>query len=196
MLSVEHVRVRRSGERLVLSELSAKQRLRALELARQLIEIVAGSVGNTRDEVEQRLEVVESRASERKLVEGLKKLIDDASEYEELEGTDPVEVRREVFLRAARARREATPEQPFDRDAVLGAAALELGSPASELEARLYGDLRGSHRLTKAPALTPEGLVEQYQRAQVQAVLLRAASVVATVRCSNADAYRSLFHKL
>ncbi len=196
MLSVEHVRVRRSGERLVLTELSAKQRLRALELARQLIEIVTGSVGKTRDEVEQRLEVVESRASERKLVEGLKKLIDDASEYEELEGTDPVEVRREVFLRAARARREATPEQPFDREAVLGAAALELGSSASELEARLYGDLRGSHRLTKAPPLAPEGLVEQYQRAQVQAVLLRAASVVATVRCSNADAYRSLFHKL
>ena len=101
MLSVEHVRVRRSGERLVLTELSAKQRLRALELARQLIEIVTGSVGKTRDEVEQRLEVVESRASERKLVEGLKKLIDDASEYEELEGTDPVEVRREVFSRRA-----------------------------------------------------------------------------------------------
>lgn len=196
MLSVEHVRVRRSGERLVLTELSAKQRLRALELARQLLDIVSDSVGKTRDEVEQLLEVVESRASERKLVEGLKKLIDDATDYEELAGTDPVEVRREVFLRAARARRSATPEHPFDREEVLRAAAEELGAAAADLDARLYGDLRGSHRLTRAPSLTAEALVEQYQRAQVQALLLRAASVVATVRCSNPDAYRSLFHKL
>lgn len=196
MLSIEHVRVRRSGERLLLSELSAKQRQRALELARQLIDIVTQSTGKTRDEVERLLGVVETRASERKLALGLKKLIDDEAEFEELAGSDPVELRRRVFSRAASARREATPETPFDRTALLEQLASELELSRVELEARLYSDLRGSHRLTKPPALSPEALVERYQRAQVQAVLLRAASVVATVRCSSADAYRVLFHKL
>ncbi|MFZ5889802.1 MAG: DUF790 family protein [Myxococcota bacterium] len=196
MLSVEHVRVRRSGERLLLSELSAKQRLRAVELGRALSQILGESVGRTRDEVERALELVETRASERKLVDGLKKLLDDACEFAELEGSDPAALRREVFLRAARARREASLEVPFDRDAVLSASGAEHGFSAQDVEARLFADLRGAHRLVKAPFLSAEELVERYQRAQVQALLLRAASVVATVRCSSPDAYRALFHKL
>jgi predicted nuclease of restriction endonuclease-like RecB superfamily len=196
MLSVEHVRVRRSGERLLLTELSAKQRARALELGRELIQVFADSVGKARDDVEQLLELVETRASERKLCLGLTKLLEDECEFEQLEGGDPSELRRDVFLRAARARREASPEQPFDRVQVLESAARERGFSPSELEAGLYADLRGAHRLVKAPVLSAEQLVERYQHAQVQAVLLRAASVVATVRCSTPDAYRALFHKL
>jgi predicted nuclease of restriction endonuclease-like RecB superfamily len=67
---------------------------------------------------------------------------------------------------------------------------------AERVEQSLYADLRAAQRLRKAALPAIESVVEQYDLAQVQAVLLRAVQLTATVKCSSVDAYRSLFRAL
>jgi predicted nuclease of restriction endonuclease-like RecB superfamily len=196
MLSADHVRVRRDGDRLILQELSAKLRARALELAEQFLVATEAHRGKTRSELAEAFTLIDLRPSERRLAEGLKKLVEDATEFEQIAVAEPAELRSTVFLRAAAARRAATLEAPFDRNAVLAESAQALGLPFEALEPALYADLRGAHRLIAPPALSPASLVAEYESGQVKALLLKAVSVVADVRCANPDGYRSLFQKL
>ena len=196
MLSPDHVRVRRDGDRLLLQELSAKTRARALELGEQLLAATQAHHGKTRSELAQAFSLIELKPSERRLVEGLKKLVEDATEFEQIAVAEPAALRSEVFMRAAAARRAATLEAPFDRSAVLAESAAALGLELDALEPALYADLRGAHRLIAPPLLDAASLVAEYESAQVKALLLRAVSVVADVRCANPDGYRALFQKL
>lgn len=196
MLGFSQVRARREGDRLLLKELKPKQRLRAVEIAEQYLSLTAGAVGLAREEIERELDTVELRPSERRLGLGMRKLIEDASEYARGGAHDPAALRGQLFFDAARARRAGTVDQPFDRERVLGLSAARLGLSSAELEASLYADLRGAERLVRGPELEPEALVVAYERAQVQALLLRAVEVTADVRCRSPDAYRDLFRKL
>src|SRR5581483_3023829 len=74
--------------------------------------------------------------------------------------------------------------------------ALERGLPVEALERGLYADLRGAQLLRAVRAVDPHALVEGFDLAQAQAVLLRAVRVVCDVRCASAGAYRALFHRL
>ena len=196
MLSVEHVRVRRDGDRLVLRELSAKQRTRAVELAEQVLTVMNAAAGKTRDDVDEELTLLDMRPTERRLVEGLKKLAEDAATFEAVAPQDPAALRSSLFLQAAAARRAASLEQPFSRDAVLAAGSAALGVSVEELDLGLYSDLRGAHRMTRAPGIDAPSLVAEYERSQVQAVLLRAVQLTARVHCRAPEAYRQLFQKL
>ena len=104
-------------------------------------------------------------------------------------------LRSELFLEAA-LRRRADDPTAFDRDTLVAEFAERHAMPPDALEAALFADLRGAHRLVTSAPLAPEALVERYREAQVQAVLLRAVRVVAEVRCASPDAYRELFRKL
>jgi predicted nuclease of restriction endonuclease-like RecB superfamily len=169
-------------------------RERALELSTALCEIAREKLGATRDELHAAWAEIEVSPKERRLMFGLSKLVEDSCEFEALEGLEPAELRGDVFLRAAAARR--IPGAEFDRSAVLAAVAEARGTSVEAIEAALFSDLRGAHRLVACNAAAPVTLVEGYERAQVQAVLLRAVRVQADVRCANADAYRELFRKL
>src|SRR5690606_36258187 len=70
------------------------------------------------------------------------------------------------------------------------------GQPPDRLEHALYSDLKSQHRLLRAPELPPEALLERYDLAQLQAVLLRAVKISAVVACATPAAYRDLFRKL
>src|SRR5690349_2978266 len=98
MLSPEHVRVPRDGQRLLVPELSAKQRTRALELAEQILSIMQSATGKTRDEIEEQFALLEHRPTERRLVEGLKKLAEDVSVFEAVSAQDPSALRSQLFL--------------------------------------------------------------------------------------------------
>jgi predicted nuclease of restriction endonuclease-like RecB superfamily len=194
MLSPDHVRVRRRGDELTLLSLARDLRARAVELAENARVIAVEHVGKTRDELEDAWATLEVAPRERKLFLGLKKIVEDECDFEAGDAEEASTLRRELFLAAAAHRREN--DAAFDRAHVLGALAASRDTTAEELEARLYADLRGAQRLVACRAPEPELLVEHYERAQVQAVLLRAVRVVAEVRCTGADAYRALFQKL
>lgn len=194
MLSSDLVRGHLRGGELRLKQPSAKERERIVELGGVLLATVRRSVGQTRDEVREALAEITVPPRERKLNDGLVKLILDACEFGETPGLDPVELRREVFQRAAALRREGS--HRVDREAVLDEVAGIHGVSRAAIDAGLFADLRGAHQLLAVEPLTPEGLAESYERAQIQAVLLRAVRVVADVEVESSVSLRALFRKL
>ncbi|HVR19628.1 MAG TPA: DUF790 family protein [Polyangiaceae bacterium] len=195
MLSPEHVRVRRQGAELKLLGLDRGLEERAVALAREVLDVAREHVGQAREEVTRAWLDIEHAPRERRILSGLMKLVEDGSEFEMPEGVDPAALRGELFLEAA-LRRRADDPTAFDRDTLVAEFAERHAMPPDALEAALFADLRGAHRLVKSAPLAPEALVDRYREAQVQAVLLRAVRVVAEVRCASPDAYRELFRKL
>ncbi len=196
MLTADLVRAQKKGTELLLRELSAKQRPRAIELARDYLGLAESHVGATRAELEEAFGVITVAASERKLSLGLQKLVEDRLEFEVTTEEDPRTLRSEVFLAAAQARRSLEDGTSFERERVLEHAASLRHIPADVLEKSLYADLRSAQVLTGFAKVLPEVLVEGYDLAQKQAVLLKAIDLIADVRCRDPYAYRVLFRKL
>jgi predicted nuclease of restriction endonuclease-like RecB superfamily len=89
----------------------------------------------------------------------------------------------------------------FDRQAALGEAAGELGIPVEDIERGLFADLRSEQQLASFKDITPERLLQRYNVALAQAVLLRATSVQVKIRGEPPQRYRQLlrllkFHRL
>ncbi len=196
MLTADLVQAQRRGNELVLRRLSAKQRARAEELAEMLLGLAQSHVGRTREELHEAWGRVDSLARERRLVDGLRKLIEDGCEFSAPEEVDPVELRRRLFSRASEQRYRLRAGEPFERATVVAAVAGDLGVDPEVIEEGIYADLRGAHRLLRAPTWGSAELVNEHTRAQVQAVLLRAVRVTATVVCSVPAGYRRLLQRL
>jgi uncharacterized protein len=196
LLTADMVRARRRGDELRLTPLNAAARAEAEELAAALLAIAAAHVGATRADVEDSWDTVVASARDRRLAAGLCKLVEDRCGIEPDAALDAAALRRSVFLRASATWRELSPGAHFDRNAVLEAAASEHGLSSEALELGLYADLREAHCVTAFEPVAARHLVEAYELAQAQAVLLRAVRVVAVVECATPGAYRALFHKL
>jgi len=169
---------------------------RALEIATQYVAVMREAPGKSRSEIEAMLGDVVIAAREVKIAGGLKKLIEDRSEYGIEAEIDAPALRRLVFERAAEVRRELPAGESFERAKLLEHLAAARGHTAGELERHLYADLREAHRLTEYIPATPEALVAQYQLGQAQAVLLKALRVRLEIHCATPQAYRRFFHKL
>jgi predicted nuclease of restriction endonuclease-like RecB superfamily len=192
MLSFEHVRTKRKGHEIVVEPLKGALRDRSLELAAALVSIARGRVGETREDLENAFDELEVGPKEKRVFQGLVKLVDDHCEFESESSIDPIELRREIFLLSAERRRAGN----FERSALVGEVAARHSATPQTLEKAIYADLKSAHRLVKCEVPDAEELLSLYERAQVQAVLLRATKVTANVRCRSADAYRELFRKL
>jgi predicted nuclease of restriction endonuclease-like RecB superfamily len=188
LLTADLVHARRQGTELKLVLMTNERRARALEIASELETIARAHVGCTREELEEAWSAIMVPAKDRKLADGLRKLIEDGLELEAGEG-DPVALRREVFERAARERRERC----FDRERLVSEIAAARGI---DVERELYADLRSAHVLRAVNALPARAIVESYDVEQARAVLLRATKVVVRVESAPAGALRTLFRKL
>ncbi len=196
MLTADLVRTRKKAGELFVTELSDKLRPRALELAQDYLSLAEAHVGASRAELEEAWEGIKVAASERKLAQGLRKLVEDRVQFDVQSELDPRLLRGEVFEAVARARQDLGEQEFFDREAFLAQEASRLGLSPAQLERALYADLRAAQVLTGLNATSPDHLVQHYDLAQKQAVFLRAASVIAEVRCRDPYAYRVLFRKL
>jgi predicted nuclease of restriction endonuclease-like RecB superfamily len=196
MLTADLVRATRRGTQLHVSALTGKQRVRALELAETYLGLAVAQCGVAHHELKAAWAAIEVLPREVKLTAGLLKLIEDACEFESESEIEPRQLRSDVFSRAAAQRRSLGEEQRFERASVLSAVAEPRGIAPEQVERALYSDLKSEHRLLRAPELSPEQLLQRYELAQVQAVLLRAVKVTARVHCATPDGYRQLFRKL
>lgn len=196
MLTADMVHARRRGDTLELLPLAGKARDRAAELADVYLALARDCVGRSRGEWEQACDAVPVSVRERKLANGMRKLVADGCEIEADTGVDPVSLRRHLFELAARRRRELDEGQTLDRGAVLAEAVGELGMDPDRIELSLYADLRDSHTVRSAEPASASSIVDRYELAQQQAVLLRAEEVCVDVICATPADYRSLFRKL
>jgi hypothetical protein len=193
VLTLDLVRVRRRDNSLIPRYLQKDARERMLPIAAALLQTLAGMVGRSRDEIDAALGAVPVPARDRVPALGLRKLLDDRSEFEVTEGVDPEALRREVFAAAAAAHKGLDVHAEFDREAVLDDVAARLGLTRAALEAGLYADLRGSEILRGFREISAEALIERYNLGLAQAVLLRAESVIVHVEGETPDRYRKLF---
>lgn len=198
MLTADLVRTRRRGRELLLTPLDEPTRARATDLCARLLEAAEAHLGRTRDELEDAWAAIEAAPRDRRLLEALRKLVEDRCQFGEGgadEELDPEALRRTLFERAAAARREEG-AGGFDREALLAQLAGERGLTLEALERGLFSDLRGAQLLRAVEPTSARALVDGFDVAQAQAVLLRAVRVVCEVECASAGGYRALFRKL
>ncbi len=193
MLTPAHARVRRKGMELTTLPLKGKELSRAHQVAEAVLDAAEGMQGRRRGELMDALNELSGPARERKLLEGLKKLLLDQIRFEEPDAARATELRRSLFERAAEQRRAG---QLFDRETILRRVADERGEPVEALEEQMFADLQSEQRIAAIASFRPPELVERYELQSAQAVLLRATRVVATVRGSSPEAYRQLFRSL
>jgi predicted nuclease of restriction endonuclease-like RecB superfamily len=196
VLTADLVNARRRGAELHLVLLDEAGRARARTMAAALVDVVRAHVGRTREEIVAALAAIDVGAREQRTKAGLAKLVDDRCEFDADDGLEPEALRRDVFVRAAAMRSALAPGERFDRDVALAAIARERGATVDAVERALFADLRAAHVLRAFDAPSPEALVAEYERAQAQAVLLRAVKITVELRCASPGALRAFFRKL
>ncbi len=193
MLTSDLVRARRSGGALHPRFLDPKARARLLEVASSYVEVWKNLVGHNRETVELALDAVPLSSRDRIVGDGLRKLCEDRAEFDVPAGLDPEIVRREIFLRAARAHRALAARERFAREPVIAEAAEALGATVEAVEKAMFADLRDRQELVKFEPLSAELLLDRYDISVVQALLLRATKVVVSFGGEDPRATRRLF---
>jgi predicted nuclease of restriction endonuclease-like RecB superfamily len=196
VLTADLVEGRRRGDQLHLIAFEGERRALAEQLSEALLSRMREGIGTSREEVEAQLTAVDAPARARKLVLGLRKILDDHAMWEGAAAIDPVALRSELFAQAAAARAALTEEERFDRAAVVAAAGATLGLAPEAVERNLFADLRSAEVLRGVDLDSGAAVADRYARQQVQAVLLRALRVQVRLRCDSPGAYRAIFRQV
>ncbi len=195
MLTSDLLRVQRRGATITPRYLRAAApiRKRVQPVAETLIETLKQARGQRRQQVEAALDAVAHHPADHQIFMGLRKLLLDRCELAVEEGIAPELIRACVFELSAAQRRQLEPGQQFDRSVVLAEAAEELELEAPAIEERLFGDLRANERLLRFRPLSATGLLDRYDVALAQGVLLRATRVSVALDGEAPGRLRQLF---
>jgi predicted nuclease of restriction endonuclease-like RecB superfamily len=197
MLTGKMVRVRYARDRIVPYYLDVRDES-LLIAAEQLLELYRGMEGRTRGELEEVIE--ETFGDDASLVhQGLAKLLEDRCDFEVVSGQPPEAVRALVFRTATLQRLHPVGEQAsmgFDRQAVLDQVAGMMNLGVEEVERSLFADLKSEQKLIRFKDTTAERLLERYNVALAQAVLLRATRVHVSITGEPPARYRQLLRQL
>ena len=170
------------------------------ELAEQLVAEFVAHRGQARGELEATLATRNGERTDLLLHRGLAKLLFDRSTFVVDARLDPKEVRRALFERAAAshpiAREEGVALHPVSRAKVIAEVAQSLSLSPEEVEHALYADLEEAQLLSEFEPLTGLALLERYNVALAQAVLLRATRVTVAMKPTPAKRVRQLFRFL
>jgi len=199
MLTGNLVRVRTTSKGRIVPHYLPRDDPRWLEVAESLLLIFREGVGMTRGEIEAEIDELLGEGLATLTHRGLAKVLEDRGEFEVVADVPPETVRDKVFLAAAAARRDARAtghRSPFHREAVLEAVGRELGLEPEKVEAVLFADLKDENRMLRFDDLSAQRLIDRYNVALAQAVLLRSVLVRAEMRNERPARYRQLFRRL
>lgn len=190
MLTGKLVRVRHARNKLVPLYLDAADR-GWLGVAEQLLLAFRGAPGHTRGEVWGELEEVVGEGPRTLVHQGLAELLEDRCEFEVTADHPPEELRDAAF-RAAVAHRQKV-GGAFDRAAVLAEVGAALALAPGQVEQSLFADLKDERRVLTFTDCSPEYLLNRYNVALAQAVLLRSAAMECRVWGETPARFRQLF---
>jgi predicted nuclease of restriction endonuclease-like RecB superfamily len=199
MLTGNLVRVKTTRQQRVVPIYLDRESPHWLEVAESLLLIFREGVGMTRGEIEAEIDELVGEGLATLAHRGLAKVLEDRAEFEVVADAAPETVREKVFTAAAEYRKRLRAEgrrEPFRRDAILGDVARELGIQPAEVSASLFADLKDENRLLGFEDLSAQRLIDRYNVALAQAVLLRSVLVRAEVRNEKPARYRQLFRRL
>ncbi len=175
-----------------------------LEAAESLLLLFREGTGMTRGQIESEIDLLFGEGGKATPVyRGLAKVLEDRAEFEVVADVPPDELREKVFTAAAEQRRRmrasATgPAQraPFPRDEIIKKIAGELNLTPDAVVTALFADLHDENRLLRFEDMTAQRLIDRYNVALAQAVLLRSVFVKAEVKHERPPRYRQLFRRL
>lgn len=152
----------------------------------------------TRETIEEAVADCVSKRADPLLFQGFTKLLMDRAEFETTAVADPVALRRTLFERAARSPLRREPGLPWaaKRAEIVREVAAELGLDVRVVESSLFADLEARQRLARFRPLDAPALLQRYNLALAQGVLIRARSLQITLSGAKVGAYRQLFRAL
>jgi predicted nuclease of restriction endonuclease-like RecB superfamily len=195
MLTGKLVRVKHAKNKLVPQYVEADND-GLLALAEQILLAYRNAVGRTRGEIDEDLKDFIPEGPRGLLPGGLAKLCEDRCEFEVAADHPPDELREAVFKAAATARADAAKaKQPFDRSAVMTEVAeqLSLTLTAEQIDRSLFADLKDEQRVLKFDDMTATQLLNRYNVALAQAILLRCTLMEVRVYAETPARFRQLF---
>lgn len=198
MLTGNLVRVRTSKARVIPLYLNRDDPA-WLEAAESLLLIFREGVGSTRGEIESEIDEMLGDDPKTLAHRGLAKVLEDRAEFEMVADVPPDELREKVFSAAAAERMRLKHEgrrEPFRRDRILERVAAEIGIDPQKAASSLFADLKDEARMLSFDDLSAQRLVDRYNVALAQAVLLRSTLLTAEVRRESPARYRQLFRWL
>lgn len=201
MLTGNLVRVRVSKNRVIPQYLD-RDNSYWLEVAESLLLIFREGVEMTRGEIASEIEAVIGKGMASLVHQGLAKVLEDRAEFEVVADVPPEQLREKVFTAAAEQRKQLAQSSkpglrdPFRRDEVLDLVSREMGLSADQIVAGMFADLKDENRLLTFDDLSAIGLIDRYNVALAQAVLLRSVHLEANVRGEKPSRYRQLFRFL
>ncbi len=166
-----------------------------LGLAKTLIGIFERHVGLTRYELDEELKDFLGAGADFLVHRGLSKLLRDRCEFEMATDIEPIELRQRVFSAAAAAYR-STEQVRFDRATILDEIAQQVERTPQEIDGVLYADLKEAELLIEFKGCSPEWLLQRYNVALAQAVLLRATGMNLVIEGESVTRYREVFRKM
>lgn len=144
-----------------------------------------------RAEQEELIEILLKGASEPKLAAGLNKLILDRCSFDPIRSVDYLAERRKLFTAAAAALPSSGGRLLTYRETLLRQEGI-----GSFLSSDIYGDLPGNEHLINWKPLRPIELLQRYNLALVQGLLIYAEELDVTAADSNQAELRRLFKYL
>jgi len=179
LLTADLVRVSRKKQQLQIVPRGGLDDARAAAMLTELLLLAKEHHGQSRGALCSAFDEVVVDVKEDKALRAAKKLVLDRLDFAERDDVDPPALRAVVFAAAAARRKSGA---VFDRDAVVKAAADELGIDTVAVEEGLYADLEDAH-VVDAQALPVDGalLVAEWADKEIQALLLRASEVTVDV---------------
>ncbi|MCS7270254.1 MAG: DUF790 family protein, partial [Gemmataceae bacterium] len=168
-------------------------------VAEQLITLYRQSVGRRRGQLEEELADLIPEGPQGLLPAGLAHLLEERCTFETTAPLPPEEVRAVVFALAAQKRQQwAAAGLPFDRRTILAEAASHFGplGTAEKLDQALFADLKCEQRITSFEDISVDRLLDRYNVALAQAVLLRAVRLDVDIEGETPARFRQLFRAL
>ena len=174
-----------------------------LEVAESLLLIYREGVNSTRGEIHDEIETMVGEGAQTLAHRGLAKVLEDRAEFEVVADVPPDVVRAEVFTTAEAYRKHLRAQPlvhghrpPFQRQQVLAEVGQKLGLTPDQITGTLFADLKDENRMIAFQDLTAQRLVDRYNVALAQSVLLRSVLVKLEVRREPPARYRQLFRWL
>ncbi|HEV3203564.1 MAG TPA: DUF790 family protein [Gemmataceae bacterium] len=202
MLTGKQVRVRYSRDRIIPCTLDANDP-EWLETAERLREIFQAQQGQTRGELEEDVYQTFGSDPSQLVHQGLAKLLEDRCEFEIVSGLPPEQLREAVFAAATASRRRRAPlktdvgaPETFHRDAVLREVGTRLELSPEAVDQGLFADLKSEQRLVRFQDITPQRLLQRYNVALAQSVLLRSTHVEIQIHDETPQRFRQLFRAI
>jgi predicted nuclease of restriction endonuclease-like RecB superfamily len=199
MLTGNLVRVKTTSKRRIMPLYLPRDNPQWLEVAESLLLIFREGVNTTRGEIETEIDELVGEGLATLAHRGLAKVLEDRAEFEVVADVPPETIREKVFTAAAAQRlaiKAAGQRAPFRREDVLKAVGDELSLEPETVAAALFADLKDENRMLRFADLTAQRLIDRYNVALAQAVLLRSVLVTVEVRREKPARYRQLFRQL